>query len=197
MRSKSFISFIGPSHRSNVARSSRCENQILVEILFLLVVECKSERVNLFSCTKLARSFSSTKYQAAVCWMCLGANCFFFLDSDEQGVILLMQAGTDQSGLTSGTSLLSVIRLSWTCSCQISWCCTYGWLSLTQICQAFCWASQLFLLMATPSGVWKLSGISHLWIMLHFILGVCQFFKLQLIAVRPFLLSNLGFHFSI
>lgn len=66
--------------------------------------------------------------------MCLDAN-WVFLDSDEQGVILLMQAGTDQSGLMSGTSLLSVIHLSWTFSCQISWCCSYGWFSLTQICQ--------------------------------------------------------------
>lgn len=76
VRSKLFISFIGPPHRSNAACSSRCENQILVEILFLLPVECKSEHVNLLSCTKLARSFSSTKYKAAVCLVCLDANWF-------------------------------------------------------------------------------------------------------------------------
>lgn len=66
VRSKSFISFIGPSHRSDMARIGRCENQILVEVLFVLV-ECKSELVNLFSCTKSARSFSPTKRKAAAC----------------------------------------------------------------------------------------------------------------------------------
>lgn len=54
-----------------------------------------------------------------------------FLASDEQRVMPLMQAGTDQFGLKSVASLLSVIRLSWIFIYQIS----CGCLSLNQICR--------------------------------------------------------------